>query len=348
MENMNVLDMTTEYYKAENSTLRREIDVLKERVQELDAMVKWFEEQNRLHKQKQFGRSSEQVHVDQMNWFDEAETESDLSKEEPSYEEITYTRKKKTSRKEKFEDLPIETIEYRLTEEEMVCPCCTGKLHEMTKNIRDELKIIPAVAKLLRHIQYIYACRNCEKTNITTPIVKAPMPKPAIPKSLASSSAIAYVIHQKYVNAMPLYRQEQDFKRLGIDLSRATLANWIIKATTHWFHRLYDRMKFHLVQKEILHADETSVQVLKEPGRKATTKSFMWLYRTGVSDHPIILYEYRTTRSGKCPQQFLKGFHGFLHVDAYDGYNKVVKVTIVACWAHYHSRQLKQIILGKY
>lgn len=328
METINKTDSTIENLEAENA-------ILKEQNAELSAKLKWLEEQYRLSQQKRFGTSSEKNIDGQINLFDEAEVESDLSKEEPTLEEITYKRKKrKGSKEDKIKDLPVEVVEHRLPEEEQVCPCCDGKLHEMSTQVREEIKIIPAIAYLLRHIIYIYACRNCEKENVSTPIIKTPMPKPPIQKSLASSSAIAYVINQKYVNAIPLYRQEKDFERLGVNLDRSLLANWIIKTSTDWFSIIYDRMKYHLLKKDILHADETGLQVLKEPNRKATSKSYMWLYRTGISDAPIVLYEYRTTRSGKCPEKFLTGFTGFLHVDAYGGYNKVKNVVLVACWAH--------------
>jgi transposase len=315
--------------------LETEIHILKEQNNELSAKLKFLEEQFRLSQQKRFGRSSEQTIDGQINIFNEAEIESDLSKEEPTLEEITYKRKKqKGSIKDKLKDLPVETIEYKLSQHEQVCPCCDGKLHEMSTQVREEVKFIPASACLVKHIQYIYACRKCEKNEVSTPILKAPMPKPPIPKSFASSSAIAYVINQKYINSMPLYRQEQDLKRLGIEISRGTLANWIIKTSNDWLNIIYNRMKYHLIKKDILHADETGLQVLNEPNRKATTKSYMWLYRTGRSEPPIILYEYRTTRSGKCPEKFLEGFKGYLNVDAYGGYNKVKNAILIACWAH--------------
>lgn len=315
--------------------LESENAILKEHVSEISAKLKWFEEQFKLSQQKRFGCSSEKTIDGQINLFNEAEIESDLSKEEPTLEEITYKRKKQVGkRKEQLKDLPVEIIEYKLLDEEQVCACCDGKLHEMSTQVREEVKIIPASASLVRHIQYIYACRKCDKNEDSTPIVKAKMPKPPIPKSFASSSSIAYVISQKYVNALPLYRQEKDFERLGIEILRGTMANWIIKTSNDWFSIIYDRMKCHLLKKEIIHADETGLQVLNEPNRKATTKSYMWLYRTGRADPPIILYEYRTTRAGKYPEKFLEGFNGYLHVDAYAGYNRVKNVVLVACWAH--------------
>jgi hypothetical protein len=145
---------------------------------------------------------------------------------------------------------------------------------------------------------------------------------------------MAYTMTQKYVESMPLYRQEQTWTRLGVELSRQTLANWIIQGSDRWLRPLYERMHEHLLKQDILHADETTLQVLREPGRPATSKSFLWLYRTGGAGPGIILYDYQTTRASKHPSRFLAGFKGYLHVDGYSGYNGLANITLVGCWAH--------------
>lgn len=316
-------------------TLRRECEQLRQQNAELAAKLNWFEEQFRLSQQRRFGASSERTHSEQQQLFNEAEVEGSPSTEEPTIETITYKRRKKRGRRETLlKDLPVETVEYRLPEEEQICQCCGGPLHEMSTEVRQELKIIPAQVKLVKHVRYVYACRRCEREEITTPIVTAPMPAPVLPKSLASASAVAHVMTQKYVEGMPLYRQEEQLNRLGIDLSRQTLANWIIQAADRWLSPLYDRMHDHLLRQEILHADETTLQVLREPGRAAVTSSVFWLYRTGREGPPIVLFDYQRTRSGKHPRQFLSGFSGYLHVDGYAGYHAVPDVTLVGCWAH--------------
>jgi len=139
---------------------------------------------------------------------------------------------------------------------------------------------------------------------------------------------------QKYTNSMPLYRQEQQLSRLGLELSRQTMANWLLAAADPWLKVIYDRMHEHLLLRNILHADETTLQVLKEPGRSAETKSYMWLYRTGREDPPIILYEYQTTRASKHPDRFLSGFKGYLQTDGYSAYGKLSDITSVGCFAH--------------
>ena len=316
--------------------LNDKILIQEQQIAELNAKVKWYEEQYRLGRQKQFGASSEKTTPEQLNLFNEAEDIADPETKEPDIETITYERKKKQSgqRADKLKDLPIEVIEYRLEEHEQVCPCCQGVLHEMSTQIRQEIKIIPAQVKVMQHVQYIYACRQCEKENITTPIVKAQMPNPILPGSLASPSILAYIMDQKYTNSMSLYRQEQQLSRMGIELSRQTMANWVLNAADPWLKVIYDRMHDKLLDRDILHADETPLQVLKEPGRNAQTKSYMWLYRTGRDGPSIVLYEYQTTRASKHPDRFLSRFKGYLQTDGYSGYGNLTGITPVGCWAH--------------
>ena len=179
-----------------------------------------------------------------------------------------------------------------------------------------------------------YECPECKKDGETV-IEKAPIPVPVLKHSLASPSTIAHVMYQKYVNALPLYRQSKDWLNWGAQLSRATLANWVIRASEDWFMPLQSYLKEELVKREVLRADETVVQVLNEPGKKATTESFMWLYRTGETDEkPIILFDYQATRGGFHAAEYLTGFSGYLHTDGYAGYEKVQNITRCGCWAH--------------
>lgn len=308
-------------------------------VDQLEAKVKWYEEQIRLGKQKQYGSSSERTPPEQLQFTDllvnEAEAEADPKREEPTVETITYQRRKEPGQREaKLQDLPVETIEYHLPAEEQVCPCCNGPLHAMSTEVRQELKVIPAEVKVVKHVRHVYSCRQCEREATETPVITAPMPKPAAPGSLASPSALAFTMVQKYVMGLPLYRQEQQFAHLGVELSRQTLANWLLQAANTWLQPLYERMHTHLLPQPVLHADETTLQVLREDGRAAETQSYMWLYRTGRDGPPIVLYDYQKTRGGEHPRDFLAGFRGYLHVDGYPGYHKVAGATLVGCWAH--------------
>ncbi len=309
------------------------IDNLTTQNEQLEAKVRWFEEQFHLARHKQFGASSERSVKEQRNLFNEAEAIAEAGPvEEEIRQTISYERKK-PGRKPIPTDLPIERIEYRLPEEEQVCDACGGHLHEMSEEKRHEVKLIPAQVKIVEHARIVYGCRNCEKNSIEVPIKTAKAPRPVIEKGLASPSALAYVMTMKFVDGVPLYRQEQHYARLGIDLSRGVLSNWTLKGS-EWLELIYGRLKTNLLEQGILHADETTVQVLKEPGRPAETKSYMWLYRSGSPGPPIVLFEYQQTRAGEHPRNFLKGFKGYLHVDGYPGYHDILDVTLCGCWAH--------------
>lgn len=177
-------------------------------------------------------------------------------------------------------------------------------------------------------------CKECEKETGDANIVKAPVPAPVMKRSLASPSSVAHVMYQKYVNAMPLYRQEKDWANQGVTLSRATLANWIIRPSHEWLEPLYNILKKYLINEQVIHADETVIQVLKEEGKKPSTESRMWVYASGRSPTPVVLFEYQPTRSGQHARRFLEGFKGFLQTDGYSGYNAVPDVVHCGCWAH--------------
>ncbi len=331
----NAATVIIEKLQEENLLLKQQNELQQQQIAELSTKVKWFEEQFRLNRHRLFGRSSEQTPPNQINLFNEAEAEAKPEVPEPTVEEITYQRRKRAGqREEMLKDLPVETIEYRLPEAERVCSCCGGPLHEMSTEVRQELKIIPAQVSLVKQVRYVYGCRHCEKNEISTPIETAPMPNPVLPGSLASPSAMAYIMSQKFVEGLPLYRQEAQWERLGVGISRQTMANWMIQGSERWLRPLYERMREHLLKKDILHADETTLQVLRDSGEVINSTSYMWLYRTGRDGPPIILYDYQTSRASKHPARFLNEFKGYLHVDGYAGYDGLSNIRLVGCWAH--------------
>lgn len=304
----------------------------------LQAKVDWLEAQFRLMAQKKYGASSEKVPEGQaaLELFNEAETLS--GSVEADVEEATETTssktKKRKQRKSLDEHLPVTIVTYSLPEEERVCSCCGNSTHVMTTETRRDISIIPAQVYVTEHQREIYSCRVCEREGIETPIVKAPAPNPVLPKSMASPSVLAYVLTQKFQAGLPLYRLEEQFRQLGASLSRQTLSNWVLSATERWIAPLYELMKQTLLKQGVLHADETTLQVLREEGRKASSKSYMWLYRTGQSGPPCVLYDYQTTRSAKHAKRFLESFRGTLHVDGYQGYDGLPGITLSGCWAH--------------
>lgn len=131
---------------------------------------------------------------------------------------------------------------------------------------------------------------------------------------------------------MPLYRQEKQLERLDLTLSRQTMANWMIKAATNWLEPVYESLKAFLLTRPTMHVDETTIQVLKEKDRSATSKSYMWLYRSGREDPSCVLFDYQTTRATKHPKRFLDGYKGILHVDGYKGYDGLPNVQLSGCW----------------
>jgi len=309
---------------------------LRQRYLEMEAKLLWYEEQFRKAQRRQFGPSSEHTSPEQSAFvFNEAEATAEPTAPEPTVQTITYQRRTKGQRAAQLQHLPVETIEHRLPEDQQVCACCGGPLHELThmEDIRQELKFIPAQTRLVKHVQVKYGCRQCEREAADTPIIMVPMPTPAFPGSLASLSAVAYIMSQKFVEGLPLYRQEQHFARLGIILSRQTLANWMLAGAAVLLP-LYERLHEELLKRDILHADETTLQVIKEPGRAAQTKSYLWLFRSGRDGPPIILYEYQETRARKHPAAFLHGFTGYLHVDGYQAYEQIADIILVGCWSH--------------
>ena len=314
--------------------------MLKSKVSELEALVNYYEEQFRLAKHRQFGASSEKSEYDfgQLSIFNEVELFADLATPERSLVEVEkhYRKRTRLTTDKLPEDLPVEVVEHCLPEAEQRCPVCGGELHVMGKEIRRELVIIPAQAKIRERVRYTYACRHCEQTGITVPVVKAAVPAPVIKGSFASPEAVAHLMCQKFVMGVPLYRQEQERARQGIALSRQTMSNWLIKAAEDWLEPIYDALHEQLRKREVLHADETTLQVLREPGKAAQSKSYMWMYRTGGdAARPIVLYEYQPDRKALRAQAFLAGFKGYLHTDGYDGYHKLPEgMTVVGCWAH--------------
>lgn len=325
---------TADNEPARLARLAAEMGALRDENGRLEIENRLLREKLRLLNHRHFGASSEQTPIQQQAIvFNEAEVQADPTQPEPAVEaRSTRPRKKPLHRTLDLELFDVEKVLHDLPVEEQVCPDCGEGMHPMGEEIREEYKIIPARIVLVKHIQRKYTCGNCHDDGTHT-IVTAPMPAAAFPGSLASASAVAYILEQKFVQGLPLYRQEQQFARLGISLSRQTLANWVLKGAD-WLEPLYDRMRCALVRRDNLKADETRLQVLEEPGRAAQAQSFMWLYRTGSDGPSIVLFEYQPSRAREHPARFLEGFRGFLQTDGYSGYEKLPGVRLVGCWSH--------------
>lgn len=309
-------------------------------ISELEQQRQWLMEQLKLLKRKQFGSGSEKASeevMEQMSLlFDEAEAHVYIEQKSETTVKA-HTRKKHSGSVRDIlpDDIPVEEVIHELPEDQRICPQCGEDMVVIGKEVHESLKLIPAKAILRRDIYYTYACKNCEQNDISTPVVKTPREATIIPGSFASPEAVAHIAVQKFVMGSPLYRQEQEWNRKGLMLSRQTMSNWLLRCAEDWLEPIYEVLHKELVQGDLLHADETELQVVHEPGKKPQSKSYMWLYRTsGDAKHPIVLYEYQSGRSGEYPKVFLAGFKGYLQTDGYAGYHSIENVIHVGCWAH--------------
>ena len=321
-----------------------EFQAQRKKISELESRVDILMEALRLARHKQFGASSEKIEdslMEQLSFlFNEAEVFSAAEKEAERNVTVVAAHQRHKKHEYTLDNIPegIETrqVEHRLEGEDLVCPQCGDTMTEIGKEVVRTLEIIPAQMVVREDIYYTYACRTCNRVDIETPVVKAPREKNIIPGSFATPEAIAHIMTQKFVMGSPLYRQEQEINRRGIHLSRQTMSNWILKATEDYLAPVYEQLHKELLKRDVLHADETTLQVLHEPGKKPQSDSYMWLYRTsGDTDKPIVLYEYQPGRGAKHPKEFLAGYKGYLHTDGYAGYHDLGKdITVVGCWAH--------------
>ena len=331
--------------EAENLKLKIENAKLANEVYELRKLNEWYAEQFKIGQRYRFGASSEKSALpEQLVLFNEVEVSADANLPEPMLEgTITYSRKKRSGKRDElYDSLPTVQVIHEIPEEERVCPICGGELHACGHEVlRREIEVIPATVRAVEHVQTVYSCRDCEKNSdgeLAVPMVKAQVPAPVIPGSgIASPSLVAFVLSNKYVLALPFRRQEQEFERQDIIIPRQNMANWCISVAKSWLKPIFELLYAVLLACGIAQADETRYQVINEPNRKASTNSYLWIYRTGVYEqHQVVLFVYTETRAGKNPLEFLAGFSGFLNVDGYAGYYALENngVTLCGCWAH--------------
>lgn len=323
---------------------------LEDTIKDLKNQVSSLSEMILLLRKGKFGSSSEKTPKKeipgQLSLFNEAETETDASALEPVRRSVKgYVRTNpKTKREEQIRDLPVVVVPCFLPEEEMFCAHCHTRLKPVgEETVREELEYIPAQLRVLRYVRTTYECPDCRPTEHRF-FKKARYPSSLMNHSLASPGSVARVMYRKYVNAVPLYRQEKDWERLGLSLSRATMANWVIRCAEDYLIPVTGRLHELLLKRDIVHCDETTVQVLKEDGKKPQTNSYMWLYRTGEDGRPpVILFDYQPSRNGDHAAAFLKGFHGYAHSDGFQGYNKPDNVVRCGCRAHLRRKFLEAV-----
>ncbi|MBL4881427.1 MAG: IS66 family transposase [Oleispira sp.] len=296
----------------------------------LNAKVLSLQEQLNLALARRYAASSEKLSPDQIRLFDEAEVEAHAEPVEDETVIVPEHSRQKRGRKKLPDSLSRVEVIHELAADERLCPHDGNVLAEIGEVTSEQLDIVPAKIQVIRHIRKQYACKcgQCIKT--------APLPAQPIPKSLASPGLLAHITVSKYQDALPLYRQETILRRIGVELPRATLANWMIKAGA-LVQPVINLLRDQLLTYDIVQMDETPVQVLNEPGKRAQSKSYLWLQRGGPPEQPVILYDYDPGRGAGVPLRLLEGFRGYLQTDGYDGYNATVAgngLMHMGCMAH--------------
>lgn len=336
----------------ENAALKNEVSMLKEEIALMQSQLDWLKKQI-------FGRKSEQSSVileggEQLSLMSDEKAVSEKNSEET----ITvpeHKRKKKRTFEEAMADLPIEEIKHEL--EDKTCDKCGAEMEEIGEEKRDELVYTPAKFHIRRHIIKVYKCKKCgsdpekdEELDDIEPchIVKAYCPKPMIPGSYCSPELLSHIIFEKYGKAVPLHRQEKDFASKKIPLLKATMSNWVLTAAEQWCLPVVQKMTKQLLLGDVIHADETVIQVLHENGRKATSESRMWVYCNGkINDRSIVIFDYKPTRKGANAEKFLKGWSGYLVRDQFSGYHVLKNVKHCGCWAHMRRNFIEAIPSNK-
>ena len=330
--------------------LPEDADQLKEIVVSLEVKyqekIHYLEEQLRLMKQELFGRSSEKrhdPHPDQMPLFHRDDSPADEPQTSVEEIEIAAHSRKKQGRRPLPKDLPRVDVLHDLSDEEKQCACgsCLTRIGE---DVCEKLDYIPARLRVERHIRPKYVCKSCEGVEDDGPTVKiAPAPAQLIPKSNTTPGLLAHIVVSKFADALPLYRQEKIFSRLGIDLSRAVLAKWMVQAA-FGCDKLIELLRGEIRSGPLIGIDESPFQVLNESGRSNTTKSYIWVFRGGEPDHPVILYQYHPTRSGRVALGFLEDYRGYIQSDDFAGYDHLDQkshIVHLGCWAHARRKFVK-------
>lgn len=323
---LQLLESQTETIKE----LQRSNQALNQEVHLLNEKLSYFTD-------RFFGRSKETLDsqvTGQLNLFsDEGEENVLFTPTEAGQETVVKGHKRTRGQKAaKIAHLPLKERHHELATDQRICDQCGTQMTDIgTTKIREEVLFHQAMLDRLVHLQHAYCCKECEKADVSS-YKKAPVPRPVVSNSLGSNSLIAETIRLKFGQKVPANRQESYWQEtLGLDISRDNITNWHIKVCHNALDSLAQRVRVHLNQEEILHADETTYRVI-EKGKKET---HYWLFSTGKhSLHPIVYYHHAETRAGEVPKQFLADFNGYLHCDGYAGYNAVEDVTLVYCLAH--------------
>lgn len=301
-----------------------------------DERLRLLEEENRWLKAQLYGRSSEKRPVEDRSpdqgWlFNEIEALAAAAPAAPETITIPAHDRAKRGRKKLPADLPRVEVVHDLPEGEKVCPVDGTALERIGEETSEQLEYIPAQVRVLRHIRPKYACPCCRQG-----VHIAPPPVAIFPKSIATPSLLAHIITAKFVDGLPLYRQEPQFERMGIPLGRGTLAIWAIRLGGTLLVPLINLLNEHLLAEAVIHCDETRLQVLKSD-KAPTADHWMWVRCAGPPGRRIVLFDYDPSRGGAVPLRLLEGCKGTLVTDgygAYDGAAQLLKLSHAGCMAH--------------
>ena len=337
---MTTITLTTEDYAAlvaERDGLRNACDGLNGEVRTLKVKVSLLEERLKAHLRTLFDAKSEVRGTEQKDmFFNEAEalapTGMPVAEEATPDIEIPAHTRKKRGRKPLDPNLPRDIVRHELPESERICAHDGAALVEIGVEISEQLDIVPQQVRVIQHQRVKYACPCCDES-----IKVTPAPARIIPKGLLTASALAWVVTSKYMDALPLYRQAALLGRFGGDLSRTTLAASIVKVGDA-VQPIINLLRDHLLEADLIHADETTLQVLKEPGRAAQTKSYLWAQASGTGP-PIRLFGYAPGRGGTHAADLYAGIRqgAVLMTDGYEVYNGIARahgLVHLGCWAH--------------
>jgi transposase len=268
--------------------------------------------------------------------FDMPEPEDGLEKTEDDEIDVPAHTRKKRGRQALPENLPRVERLHDIDDADKIC-ACGCELSRIGEEVSEQLDVIPAKIQVIRHIRPKYACKNCEGLEDDGPTVKiAPVHPQIIPKSIASPGLLSFILTAKFIDHTPFYRQEKQLLRLGVKISRTSMCKWAMQAAVAC-QPLLNLLQDEVLSSHYINIDETSLQVLHEPGRKATTKSYMWIFRRGDPDRPVLIYQYHPTRSGDVVKAFLRDFKGYVQTDGYVAYNFLddeKDIHHIGCWAH--------------
>lgn len=298
-----------------------------EHISERDATIKKLQSQLAFLKHKLFGRRGEKLDPAQLLLFKELTDQVEALQEEAELEQISYKRRKPHGRKPLPDDLPSEDIVY--PPEHTDCPCCGEAMRNIGDEVTEELEYHPGSLFKRRHIRPKYACHQCQEG-----VHIAPMPPRPIDKGIAGPGLLAHVLTSKYADHTPLNRLQGMLNRHGVDISVATMCDWVGRMAD-LLAPIREGLKAQLLAGPLIQSDDTETPYLLRSDKKQTARGYLWTYLCESSR--LVLYDFRTSRGRAGPTDFLRGFSGTLLTDGYAGYDEIVRTAGLiraGCWAH--------------